>query len=103
MRFRVFVRDGIEAELDRHLSFFAASQVIASLYRDVMHLVVRADSPIQSVADLKGKRVALGEPGSGSLVTAQTVLKAVTNRGQPESPAERLLDTDPWAELLGEK
>src|SRR5438552_3422116 len=41
-------------------------RAIANLYRDLMHLVVRADSPIQSVADLKGKRVALGEPGSGS-------------------------------------
>jgi TRAP transporter TAXI family solute receptor len=51
-------------------------RAVANLYADVMHLVVRADSPINSVADLRGKRVALGEPGSGSLVNAQVILKA---------------------------
>src|SRR5258708_5171489 len=51
-------------------------RAVAGLYRDIVHLVVRADSPIASVADLRGKRVALGEPGSGSLVNAQVVLKA---------------------------
>jgi TRAP transporter TAXI family solute receptor len=32
----------------------------------VQHTVVAYDSPIKSIADLKGKRVAIGEPGSGT-------------------------------------
>jgi TRAP transporter TAXI family solute receptor len=37
---------------------------------------VRADSPFASVADLKGRRVAIGEPGSASRTTALQALAA---------------------------
>ena len=49
-------------------------RLIANLYPESMHVVVRKDSGIKSVADLKGKRVALDEPGSGTLVGARQVL-----------------------------
>ncbi|MFC7333795.1 TAXI family TRAP transporter solute-binding subunit [Rhodocista pekingensis] len=49
---------------------------IANLYTETIHLVVRADSGIRSVADLKGKRLVLGEKGSGTLVTARILLAA---------------------------
>ena len=41
-----------------------------------MHLVARKGSGIKSVSDLKGKRVALDEPGSGTLVDAKMILAA---------------------------
>src|SRR5690606_14729396 len=49
---------------------------IASLYPEAMHILVRADSPFTSVADLRGKRVAIGEPGAASRTTALRVLHA---------------------------
>ena len=51
-------------------------RAIANLYRDSIHLVARADAGVASVADLKGKRVAMGEPGSGTLVDAQLIIRA---------------------------
>lgn len=51
-------------------------RAIANLYQEGLHIIVRADSKIESVADLKGKRVAIGEKGSGSLVTSRLVLEA---------------------------
>jgi uncharacterized protein len=39
-------------------------------------LVVRADSPVRTVSDLKGKRVSLGQMGSGTLVDARIALAA---------------------------
>lgn len=51
-------------------------RAIAMLYPDSMHLLVRRDSGIASVADLKGKRVSLGETGSGTLIDATAVLRA---------------------------
>jgi TRAP transporter TAXI family solute receptor len=50
-------------------------RAIANLYPESIHLVARADSGIQSVADLKGKKVSLDEPGSGTLVDARIILE----------------------------
>lgn len=52
-------------------------RAIASLFPEAVHVVVRADSPIKSLADLKGKHVALGEPESGTLADARLILEAV--------------------------
>ncbi|WP_326539742.1 TAXI family TRAP transporter solute-binding subunit [Pseudorhodoferax sp.] len=51
-------------------------RLIANLYPESVHVVVKKGSGIRSVADLKGKRVALDEPGSGTLVNARTILAA---------------------------
>jgi uncharacterized protein len=51
-------------------------RAIAALYPESMHLVARDGAGIASVADLRGKRVALDEPGSGTLVDALLVLEA---------------------------
>lgn len=51
-------------------------RLIANLYPESIHLVARADAGIASVADLKGKRVSLDEPGSGTLVDAKIILEA---------------------------
>lgn len=51
-------------------------RMIANLYPESIHLVVKKGSGIKGVADLKGKRVALDEPGSGTLINARMVLAA---------------------------
>jgi uncharacterized protein len=51
-------------------------RLIANLYPESIHLVVKKGSGIKTVADLKGKRVALDEPGSGTLIDARLVLAA---------------------------
>ncbi|MBE9640367.1 TAXI family TRAP transporter solute-binding subunit [Salipiger pacificus] len=50
-------------------------RAIANLYPESIHLVASADSGIASVADLKGKRVSMDEPGSGTLVDARIILE----------------------------
>jgi uncharacterized protein len=51
-------------------------RMIANLYPESIHLVVKKGSGIKTVGDLKGKRVALDEPGSGTLINARMVLAA---------------------------
>ena len=51
-------------------------RLIANLYPESVHLVVRKGAGIKTVADLKGKRVALDEPGSGTLIDARIILAA---------------------------
>ena len=51
-------------------------RMIANLYPESIHLVARKGQGIRTPADLKGKRVALDEPGSGTLINARMVLAA---------------------------
>ena len=48
--------------------------IVAPLYDDVVHLVVRRGSGIDSILGLEGRRVALGRKGSGHRATAEQVL-----------------------------
>ena len=49
---------------------------VASIYPEIVQLVVGADSGIKTVADLKGKRVSIGDAGSGVEANALQVLEA---------------------------
>jgi uncharacterized protein len=51
-------------------------RVIANLYPETVHVVVKKGAGIKSLADLKGKRVSIDEPGSGTLVNARALLAA---------------------------
>jgi hypothetical protein len=51
-------------------------RAIANLYPESVHIVVKKNSGIKTVADLKGKRVSIDEPGSGTLVNARAILAA---------------------------
>lgn len=64
-------------------------RTIAALFEEHIHLVALADSGIDSVADLKGKRVSLDEPGSGTYVDANLILEA-SGLGLDDVTAEAL-------------
>lgn len=75
-------------------------RAIANLYPETIHLVASADSGIDSVDDLAGKRVSLDEPGSGTLVDARIILNAYglgeddveAHFLKPDQAAERMRD-----------
>jgi TRAP transporter TAXI family solute receptor len=52
------------------------ARALASIYPNAVHIVALAGSGIESLQDLKGKRVSVGAPGSGTEVNAQQVLTA---------------------------
>lgn len=49
---------------------------MATLYNETIQIVVRADSGINSVADLKGKKVCVGDAGSGTEANTRQILAA---------------------------
>jgi len=51
-------------------------RALGSVYPNAVQLVTLADSGINTLSDLKGKRVSLGAPGSGTEVNARTLLEA---------------------------
>ncbi|MBF6337349.1 TAXI family TRAP transporter solute-binding subunit [Nocardia abscessus] len=48
---------------------------LGRVYENYLQLVVRADSPIGSVTDLRGTRVSLGAEGSGAALTGERILR----------------------------
>lgn len=62
----LFAKDGADIGL----------RALASLYPEPLHVLVRSNSEIYSLAELRDKRVSLGLPGSASRDTALAVLTA---------------------------
>ncbi|KPQ23017.1 MAG: TRAP transporter solute receptor, TAXI family [Halomonas sp. HL-48] len=52
------------------------TRAIASVYPNAVQLVTLADSDIESLSDLEGKRVSVGAPGSGTELNARALLEA---------------------------
>ncbi len=55
---------------------FTELRILASLYSEVIQIIVRADSTIKTIEDLKGKKIAVGEKDSGSAASVMLVLGA---------------------------
>lgn len=51
--------------------------VLAPLYANLTHVMVPGDSPVRSLADLRGLRVSVGPPGSGTEQISRQLLEAV--------------------------
>ena len=75
-------------------------RAIANLYPESFQLVARKGAGIKTIGDLKGKRVSLDEPGSGTLVDARLIFAAygLTEKDvkaeylKPQEAADRLKD-----------
>ncbi len=50
------------------------TDVLFALYPNVVQFIVPADSDIKSISDLKGKKISLGAPGSGTRVSSVNIL-----------------------------
>ncbi|MBT2786712.1 MULTISPECIES: TAXI family TRAP transporter solute-binding subunit [unclassified Halomonas] len=51
-------------------------RALASVYPNAVQLVTLAESDIETIADLAGKRVSVGAPGSGTELNARALLEA---------------------------
>jgi uncharacterized protein len=55
---------------------------LARIYDDYLHIVVRAESPIKTIADLEGKRISVGATNSGVKKIAERILGLANVTGQ---------------------
>lgn len=68
-------------------------RVVAKLYSEVLHILVRNESPVESLSQLAGMRLCLGEEGSGSRVVSLPLLEHFgvdTSNEVPLSPSAAL-------------
>ena len=59
-----------KAKNEKYTNFSA----IGNVYPDVIQIISHKGSPIRTIADLKGKKVAVGAPGSGAQISARQIL-----------------------------
>ncbi len=65
-------------------------RTVAVVYSQYMHVVTLADSEIKSISDLKGKRVSVGAPGSGTEVISSRILESYGINTEKDLRRERL-------------
>ena len=68
---------GLNGKLTQDTKKYKNLRAMSYLYGAPAHLVVKADSGITSVEQLEGKRVAVGDPGSGAASAAQRFFTSV--------------------------
>ncbi len=74
---------------------------VATLYPEIIQIVTLKENNIKTIYDLKGKKVAVGAPGSGTAVDAMQILKAA---GIDESNTEiRYLNFKEVSDALKDK
>ena len=76
----IFIQNDIAYYAYRGIYMFEGGRIekiraVAALYPEVIQIVVRADSGIKTIEDLRGKRVAVGAAGSGTAVEAEIILR----------------------------
>ena len=77
----IFIQNDIAYYAYNGLYMFSGGKIekirgLVTLYPEIIQIIVRADSGIESISDLRGKRVAVGAAGSGTAVEAEIILKA---------------------------
>lgn len=75
---------------------------LARVYDDLLHLVVRADSPIRTLTDLRGRRVSVGASGSGTEVTVSRLL-SVAAMADPRVMRQERLGIDDSLRALADR
>ena len=78
-------------------------RAVFSIYPEVVTLVAAADANIETLADLKGKRVNLGDPGSGNRQNAIDALETAGIDYQKDLKAESVKASEAPALLQDEK
>ncbi|CAL9401588.1 hypothetical protein SUDANB6_01466 [Streptomyces sp. enrichment culture] len=100
--FTIAAADAVEAYKIADRPGAGGLRGVARLYDDYVQLVVPVDSEIRSVADLRGKRVAIGLPDSGVRLIATRLLRAAGIDPEKDiTPRSDGIDTGP--RLLGDR
>ncbi len=76
-------------------------RAIAATYPNYIHIVASKESGIKTLEDLKGKRISVGAPKSGTELNARAIFKAAGLTYEDMGRVQRLLDLLPSVFLLG--
>src|ERR1700744_1610045 len=78
-------------------------RLIMPLYDEEINVVVRADSPLKTLADIKDKTISVGLLGSGTAQSATTLYHLMFGQPIPEQNVVHLSNEDALAALIVKK
>ena len=78
-------------------------RVVMPLYDEEIHFVVRADSPLQYIHELKGKKIGIGPLGSGTALTSRTVYQLMFGEPMPVENRQYLSNEEALTKLTVDK
>jgi uncharacterized protein len=78
-------------------------RVITPLYNEEIYFVVRADSPLNFVHEIRGARINTGPIGSGTALTTTTLYRLLFGEPLPEASASFLSNEEALARLVTDK
>jgi uncharacterized protein len=78
-------------------------RVILPLYNEEIYFVVRADSDLNYIHEIRGARINAGELGSGTALTTATLYRLMFNEAIPDAKANFLSNEDALVKLITDK
>lgn len=108
VKFAIVQSDVYQAFLDKAkvgnkeaINLIQPLRVILPLYNEEIYFVVRADSPLQYVHEIKDARIAVGAYGSGTALTSVTLYSLMFH--EPMVKQQLLSNEDALVKLTGDK
>lgn len=78
-------------------------RVIMPLYNEEIHFIVRADSELNFIHDIKSAKLNAGEQGSGTALTSSTLYRLMFGGPMPEASTTFLSNEEALAKLVTDK
>ncbi|MCX2865585.1 TAXI family TRAP transporter solute-binding subunit [Paucibacter sp. PLA-PC-4] len=78
-------------------------RALLPLFDEELYFVVRADSPMKHIGDIRGKRINVGELGGGTALTATTVYRTIFNSQPDEGKLSYLSNEQALLKLATDK
>jgi TRAP transporter TAXI family solute receptor len=78
-------------------------RVIMPLYNEEIYFVVRADSPLNYIHEIRDQRINVGPVGSGTALSSTTLYRQMFARALPEKNASYLSNEDALVKLTTDK
>jgi uncharacterized protein len=78
-------------------------RLIMPLYDEEIYFVVRSDSPLKYINEIKGKNISVGPNGSGTALSAETLYRLMFGEPIAENNEQHLNNEDSLAKLIVRK
>ena len=78
-------------------------RLIIPLYDEEIYFVARADSPLNNIHEIKGKKISVGPIGSGTALTSRTLYQLMFGEPIPNDNAQYLTNEEALTKLTVDK